>query len=804
MRHIYDCLTGEHDPWLVVLAGTICFLSSLTAVSLITRSRDARTRRSQKSWLATAAVATGFGIWATHFIAMLAYQPGLPLGYDLWLTIASAAIAIAVTGVGIGIYVSQSTSRSALLGGGIVGAGIASMHYTGMAAVRVPGYLEYDPAIVASSVVLGIGLGTLAFKAMDHWRNVKGMSIATVVLVLAICTMHFSAMGSVTVIPLADAAMPEFLMSQHWLAIGIAAATVTITILCLSSSLFDQHLVRRTLAESTRLETLTNASTEGIVICTGERIEYGNTAFLEMTGSDPEALAGETIRRFIDDASFVRAAASVETSQDSTFETTLITGSGDPVPVALLARRLQRGRQDKMVLVLRDLTEQKRSQARIEYLAHHDALTGLANRAQFNDRLEHALARATRGDEGLAVLCIDLDRFKEVNDTLGHAAGDELLKAVATRISTEIRNTDTVARLSGDEFAVVQVGSSQPDGAQRLAERLCDAIGGAYELKEGGANVGASIGVAIFPDDGSSADALLRNADTALYRAKAEGRNTYRFFEPDMDQAMRERRELERDLRKSIGNGELYLEYQPQADTVTGNVVGLEALVRWEHPTRGSLPPYEFIGLAEECGFIIQLGAWVLRQACTDAAGWTQPIKVAVNLSPIQFQKGNLSEQVAAVLAETGLAAERLELEITEGVLLSDKDRAIAILSALKAQGVSIAMDDFGTGYSSLSYLQSFPFDKIKIDRSFVAGLQGSDDARAIVKAVIGLSHALNLPVVAEGVEDSFQLELLRQELCTEVQGFLIGRPQRIDTLKNLTGASPRSAATPRTGTDRH
>jgi diguanylate cyclase len=322
MFKIYSCLTGEHDPWLVVLAGIICFLSALTAVNLVDRARDNQGRGSRVAWLATAAVATGFGIWSTHFIAMLAYRPGLPMGYDLWLTIASAVIAIAVTGIGITTFVVWNSTRSAALGGGIVGAGIASMHYTGMAAVRLPGYLEYDYAIVASSVVLGVGLGALALLATFRWRSVKGITIATGLLTLAICCMHFSAMGAVTVVPLSGVDLPEFFLSQKWLAIGIAAATATITILCLTTSLFDQHLVRRTVDESKRLETLANASTEGIVICTDTRIEYGNVAFLRMTGATPEELAGRPLSALIGESACQRAVSMLQQADNRPFETT--------------------------------------------------------------------------------------------------------------------------------------------------------------------------------------------------------------------------------------------------------------------------------------------------------------------------------------------------------------------------------------------------------------------------------------------------------------------------------------------------
>ena len=792
MQRIYDCLVMDHNLWMVLLAGTVCFLSALTAINLIGRARDSQRPKIRASWLGTAAVVTGFGIWATHFIAMLAYQPGLPVTYDFWLTVTSVVVAIVVTGMGIAACVYRDGPRWAALGGAIVGLGISAMHYIGMSAVRLAGYFKYDVDLVGLSVVLGVGLGALALLTAHRWRTLGGVAGATGLLTLAICGMHFSGMASLNLVPLADQPLSEFALSDRWLAIGLAIVTAMIAILCLSTSLLDQHLVRRTVDEARRLETLAGASTEGIVICSDEQIEYANAAFLRMTGLSARNIAGLPVRHFLDEQALqatLRLMA-LNPQQSRAIETALRVNAAQSLPIELFARDMQDGKKHKQIFVIRDLTEQKRSQARIEYLAHHDALTELPNRVQFNDRLQHDLACAARAQSSLAVLCLDMDRFKDVNDSMGHASGDELLKNVARRLAGIVRETDTVARLSGDEFAIVQVGCNQPDSAQRLATRIRDAMAEPFVLEGGATIVGMSIGVAVYPDDGDSAAILLRNADMALYRAKAEGRNTYRFFEPDMDKAMRERRELERDLRSSVENRELYLQYQPLAETQSGLVVGFEALVRWRHPVRGQLPPNDFIGIAEECGFITQLGQWVLREACREAARWTAPLRIAINLSPIQFQHGNLTQDVAAILAETGLAPERLELEITEGVLLADKANAIDTLTALKQLGVRIAMDDFGTGYSSLSYLQSFPFDKIKIDRSFVAGLQGNDDARAIVKAVIGLSHALNLPVVAEGVENDYQLELLRSELCTEVQGYLIGRPSDIDRFAELTGVN--------------
>jgi diguanylate cyclase (GGDEF)-like protein len=411
-------------------------------------------------------------------------------------------------------------------------------------------------------------------------------------------------------------------------------------------------------------------------------------------------------------------------------------------------------------------------------MANHDALTGLPNRTLFQDRLAQAVARSKRGASTAAVLCLDLDRFKNINDISGHAVGDELLRQVAQRLAHGVRGDDTVARLSGDEFAVIQVGVAHPDGPAILADRLVKVLAQPFEIANHHIVIGTSIGIALYPGDGEDDEELLRAADTALYRAKAAGRGTFRFFEAEMDVRLQERRWLERDLRQALANEQLNLHYQPLVNCDNIKVLGFEALTRWKHPERGFISPADFIPLAEESGLIIPLGKWVLRQACRDATTWPADTIVAVNLSPVQFRQSDITREIFGVLAETGLPAHRLELEITEGVLIDDTDRVLTILSELKAAGVRLSLDDFGTGYSSLSYLQRFPFDKIKIDRSFVWEMEKDGGSMAIVRAVVALGRSLRMTVTAEGVETQRQLEMLRAEHCDQAQGFLIGKPQ--------------------------
>ena len=456
--------------------------------------------------------------------------------------------------------------------------------------------------------------------------------------------------------------------------------------------------------------------------------------------------------------------------------------------------------------VVQDVTERKRALEHIHHLAHYDALTGLANRAHLAERLQEFLGRARRKEQGLAVLALDLDGFKAVNDVHGHGAGDRLLQIVARRLTGSVREGDLVARLGGDEFVIVMAELEEPEGARRLAERLVGALSQPCDVqqpgREGGeveVSVTVSVGIALFPEDVGGGDAgaeLLAAADTALYRVKRGGRNGHAFFKPALDGQQRERRALEQDLRLALSRGELAVAYQPQADAGTGEVLGFEALLRWVHPERGTVSPGVFIPVAEATGCILPIGEWVLREACREAAGWAVPLRVAVNVSALQVQQGDLPELVRSALEESGLDPARLELEVTESVLLSDlggsgegTDRVVAALHQVRALGVRLAMDDFGTGYSSLASLRAFPFDKIKLDRGFVADLGRSADADAIVRAVLGLGRGMKLPVVAEGVETAGQAAALRLEGCDELQGYLIGRPLPIASYVDLTSA---------------
>jgi diguanylate cyclase (GGDEF)-like protein/PAS domain S-box-containing protein len=870
-------------------------------------------------WTLTAGVVTGCGIWSTHFIAMLAYQPGVPVFYEVGLTFLSLMMAMLITG--LGFYVAYNADRmSAAAGGAIVGLGVGCMHYLGVWAMQLPGHLTLSVPTAVVSVAIGVAISIPALLVAARRSDLRGTLYAGGLLTLAIVSLHFTAMGALDIIPDATRTVAGFNLAPVALALGITNVFLVVLGLSIAGA-FLAHIRDR----DRRLAMAVNNVSQGVVMFDPqERMVVCNDRYMEMYGLSPEIVqpgctltdlirhrmeigslhldAGQYRAELLDaiahgkTASWIvdtndgrsisiinrpfeggywtgthediteRRRAERELEQTKTFLDTvienvpativvknahdrryvLVNRAGErhfgvpagemvgktaqqifsPTTASYIAdsderlialgedcllderatetpgngtrivrsRRLpirgDDGKPQYLLAVVEDITERQQAEQRIAHLAHHDPLTDLPNRAAFNDHLQASIEKAAKANENFAVICIDFDRFKEVNDVFGHATGDQLLREVSRRIK-EAAGDVFVARLGGDEFTLI--GTDGPTSAAALAEQVLSCADRDVEIDGHHINIGLSLGVAIYPNDGGDATTLLANADAALYRAKEEGRGNIHFFHAAMDQQLRERRALQHELRSAIENGELVLHYQPQA-SVEGEIMGFEALIRWNHPTRGLVPPGVFIPVAEESSSIIAIGEWTLREACREAASWPNPLQVAINLSPAQFRHGDLAGLVHAVLLETGLPPHRLELEITEGVLIGDYSRATSILRRLKALGVRIAMDDFGTGYSSLSYLQAFPFDKIKIDRAFISNLERNEQSAAIVRAVIGLGRGLNLPVVAEGVESEDQLAFLSREACDEVQGYLIGRPGPIEGYAEMVG---RAAAAP-------
>ncbi|AZV19012.1 bifunctional diguanylate cyclase/phosphodiesterase [Mesorhizobium sp. M7A.F.Ce.TU.012.03.2.1] len=664
---VISCIAMEHNLWLVLLAALMCVTGCWVTIGLFDRSRKT-TGVQMKGWLFLTAVAAGSSIWCTHFIAMLAYQPGAPITFDPVLTMASLVIAIIGTGLGFTLASGKSRRLAPEWGGIVVGLAISAMHYTGMMAYHVAGIVEWDGSYVVASLVISAVFSALA---VGHAvRRPYGWShyLAIGLLVLAIVGLHFTAMAAVAVTPLSfisTGTNPDILV-----AMAVAVAVVGL-----------------------------------IVAATG-------------------------------------------------FASYLID---------------ERGRLESF--------------ERLQHLALNDALTGLPNRVSFNDRLDHEIDRACEGEDTMtAVIVIDLDRFKEINDLRGHAAGDQALKIVARRLSRLIGEGEFVARLGGDEFAAIKRFKDQKD-LLGLVSRLEKSLFEPLRLDDFEIAAGASIGVAVYPRDGADRERLVSNADLAMYRAKNDVTRAVCFYESAMDETARARRALASDLRQAIDRGELSLHYQVQTSVPTGATCGYEALLRWTHPVHGMIPPAEFIPIAEENGSIMAIGEWVLRTACRQAASWGNGHKIAVNLSPVQFAHADLAKLIHQILIETGLSPKRLELELTESTIVADKVRTLHVLRQIKALGVTIAIDDFGTGYSSLDTLRSFPFDKIKLDRSFMADVERSPQAKAIIRAVLTLGRSLDIPVLAEGVETHVQLTILQVEGCNEAQGYFLGRPKPIDQI---------------------
>jgi len=773
MLTVVGCIVGAHDLWLVALAAVICTLAAFTCVALL-RHADKAIGRLHLVWLAVAAAAGGFGIWATHFIAMLAFEPGLASGYDFRLTALSLVNAIVLTGLGLSLTQLRVLPAAPALGGLVLGGGIAAMHYTGMAAYEVAGRIRWDPGLVVASLALGGLFGAAALTVALAHRGSRGGVAGAVLLLLAICSHHFTAMGAVTILPdptidISDSALPS-----RWLAVGVAAVSLSILFLACAALALDIRDRRNAALARERLHSLANAAVEGLVVCRGDLIVNANESFGKLVG-ETEVPAGAALSRFLPDAATHLALAG---RSDQPIEAELRCADGGTVPVELIMRPVTYGNQPHYAVAVRDLRARRRAEGQIEFLAHHDPLTGLSNRASFHQRLDQELKVAQATKRKLAVLCLDLDRFKEVNDLFGHAAGDAMLVTVARTVTGLLDDTQLMARLGGDEFAIL-VPCDQAIAAGRVAEQILETLSSGCQ-EANGPVIATSIGIALYPDDAEERALLLSYADTALYKAKSEGRGTYRFFEARLGSQVRERRLLEHDLRHAVARGEMHLVYQPQTDVGTGAIFGFEVLLRWHHAERGAVSPALFIPIAEESGAILPIGEWVLREACREAASWPNPLMVAVNVSAVQVHAPHFVQLVHEVLFQTGLKAERLEIEITETALIRDPSRAQSTLRQLKSLGVRIAMDDFGTGYSSLSNLRTYPFDKIKIDGSFIRSVHTDEQTKAIVRSVLGLGRGLGLPVLAEGVETLDELRFLEAENCQSAQGYLMGKPAPI------------------------
>ncbi len=775
------CMRHDHDQRLMLVAAVVCAVGTYASFALATHAVRS-TGTMVRLWGLVSIVASGCTAWATHFIVLLAFKPGMIAAFDPVLTAVSLLCAIVGIGTGLALALGRRDTFRRFLAGLIVGLGIVMLHYIGQAAYLVQGTVYWNLWLVVPSVLTSLPISGLAILTAAH-RSRRRRKAAAPLLLLSIAWLHFCGMAAMTLRFDPRRTLPNDAVSPAAITPVVAGICLGLLALAVIGGRFDGAAKIRLRQDRQRLRALADVALEGLLICQDDVIVTANTSVERLSGHATSGLVGAFVSSLFPGLDIPSLPEREER------EAELIGAGGQPVPVRVLRCEVRLGHKQQTVIAVRDQRERLRTEAKMRSLAFSDPLTGLPNRTRFYELLAvHAISRRER-DQSFSVLMIDLDRFKPINDTLGHAAGDLVLRKVADRLSTVVRQDDLVARLGGDEFAVLQLHASEGETAEELASCIVAAIGGEPFMLDGQAvYVGASIGVACAPDDGDDPAELLRNADLALYAAKANGKATFQRYDPALDERMRERRALEADLRRALVDGQLELHYQPLVDARSRCVTSAEALVRWRHPERGLIPPGDFIGLAEETGLIVPLGEWVLRTACAQAATWPDDVSVAVNLSPSQFRAGSLASVVASTLHDSGLDPCRLELEITEGVLLTDETGILQTLQQLRGLGVRISMDDFGTGYSSLSYLRRFPFDKIKIDQSFVRQVPSDAESAAIVRAIITMGSCLGMSITVEGVETPEQFDFSVIEGCDTIQGFHVSRPLTAEAFMSFIG----------------
>ncbi|TCM20755.1 diguanylate cyclase/phosphodiesterase [Novosphingobium sp. PhB165] len=819
MLLILQCIRDRHDFPLVLLAALVCALTAIGTVRLSRQIRWAHGRE-KTAWLATTGIVAGLGIWATHFIAMLGYDPGFVFGYDFAETAASLAIVLGTSVAALLLAARFDSKTGSFCSALLMGGGVAAMHYLGMAALEMPAIIRWDLGYVVVSVVLAIAPFTLAIPLALRGQSAGTGAAAAMLMAFAVVLLHFTGMTAISLIPSRADFSSDTMMSPRAMSLWVfvaAFSTLAIAATAAAISRRAEIMMRRNERLNNerlelvgrRLDLALENMHQGLCLFGADgQLVLWNQRFLEMyrlapgdirLGMTMRDIAQAAIGNRAPPAEIERRVMRVLNNLDAALEShgrAPDVSEYDDFVVSVRSRPLPDG---GWVSTFDDITEQRRTEARIEHLALHDGLTGLPNRSKFNDLMDRAIDIAAHSGARLGVVVLDLDGFKEINDSRGHAAGDEALKAVAASLREAMLEGQNVARLGGDEFAATVLFRENHELAD-FVDRISTCFNGPSGSGAGDFVVKASFGVAAYPEDGLDREQLCNNADLAMYRAKENLGERICYYEKGMDESARYRRQIAADLRGAAERGELIILYQAQRTLKDGCISGYEALLRWHHPARGLVTPCEFIPIAEETGEIFAIGEWVLRQACREAARWPEHHMVAVNLSAVQLGLPNLPEIIAGILVETGLPPRRLELEITETAIIGDKARALHILRKLKAMGVSIAIDDFGTGYSSLDTLNSFPFDKIKIDKSFVTGSEDRPQARAIIRAVLALGRSLDVPVLAEGVETHLHVDLLQAEGCDQVQGFLFGRPQCAPSLMaaagmEVDGASAGSAA---------
>ncbi|MDF2721020.1 MAG: diguanylate cyclase/phosphodiesterase with sensor [Paenibacillus sp.] len=783
---------GSHNMYLVLVSFLIALMACYCAIDFARRVTLSKGWE-QKIWLLGGSVALGIGIWAFHFVAMLAYRLPFQVEYDLRIVWLSILVAIAGSLCALAVAGLTVMRWHQMIGGGLLmGLAISGMHVIGMAAMKGVS-LEYDPFWFAVSIAIAAAASIIALLLAFHFRDESPAShsglrklISSSAMALTIAAMHYTGMVAVRILPLTP--IDEAYMSLDRLPISVAASVAIGTVTVLAMALAESFQADRKLARQTAFKgSIMESAIDCIMIYDHEyRIIELNPSAERTLGFARGDMIGRSIWQFIDREARLPKPLSVETNEPCVeligkrFITTATHAEGYSIPVELTITRIKTVGSSLYTAYLRDITERQRTERLIWHMAYYDMLTDLPNRNGFYEAAKPIFAKAQTDQTDISVLFVDLDRFKLINDTLGHRVGDMLLQAVAERLKKSLPAAAALSRLGGDEFLALLPGLGQQEAAA-AAQSILEALALPFIIDAHKMLISASIGITTFPADGDSLDTLIKNADTAMYAAKDSGKNNYRLFEAHMNKAASRKMELEQGLRKAIDNEEFVLLYQPIYNIQTDKLIGVEALIRWEHPTFGTVPPSEFIPLAEETRLIIPLGEWIIRTACAQNKAWQRmgypPIKMAVNLSMLQIRQDYLVNLLKQILDQYDLDPSFLELEITESIAMHAESGIEETLFALRSLGISISIDDFGTGYSALSYLKKLPIDKLKIDRSFVHDVGSSDDDSAILRAIVYMAQSLHLNVIAEGVETEQQLQFLVRHKCDEAQGYYFDMP---------------------------
>jgi diguanylate cyclase len=791
-----DAVSSSYHTPLVILSIVIAVMASYAALDLGIQVNKAKST-ARYIWISAGAFAMGLGIWAMHFIAMLAFHLSIPITYDFTLVIVSILPAIIASALALFI-ISRSTmgKRQVLLGAFFMAAGIVSMHYTGMEAMKMDAAIEYNLFLWALSAIIAFVVSIVALYLLSFVSQIYQStklpwvkSVSALIMGIAISGMHYTGMAAASYKPHHHADLSGSApFNSTLLAYAIGIVILILLGLVFISTFIDRRFEYQSIQSERKFRSLIESANDAIILSDsrGTIISWNKGAEC-IFGFDKNEALGKKLQIIIPEKyqeahqkGMDRYIATGEPKvMGKTVELEGVRKDGSEFPIEL---SLASWKEDGNVFfssIIRDITVRKRNEAKINQMIYRDPLTDLPNRLLLNDRLAQALDQANNNKQTLGIMFIDLDRFKYINDTLGHAVGDELLIEVAKRIEACVGKADTVSRQGGDEF-IVLVPNTTSDEVTKKAQRIIDAFSQSVMVNEQELFVTPSIGISMYPGDGRDIETLIKNADTAMYRVKEQGKNNFQFYTPEMNEAVTKKMQLEVGLRKALERNEFHIVYQPQIDVMTGQVIGAEALLRWEHPEWGSISPAEFIPIAEETGLILQIGEWVLRGACMQNKQWQndgfRELRVAVNISSRQFQQSDLVERVRGILKETGLAPEYLELELTESII-QDSKYAVAKMQQLKEMGIHLSIDDFGTGYSSLSYLKTFPIHTLKIDRSFTRNIYADPKDASLVETIIAMAHNLDLKVIAEGVETEEQLQFLQDKHCNEAQGYFFSRP---------------------------